>query len=143
MRNEDVSTEKGKRKLELKFKGPCQLFIGVSPGSNWTLGNWSLEVEPTSEFYTYPDRPVYFFFVNRGLNSPDFQVELELKNKQENATVLENERLLDVLFIGHFLQGNGTRTEAFDAVVNKFPVWTDVMAFTSVVKQFLITPKST
>ena len=140
LRNEDSSD--GKRKLELKFKGPSQLSIAVSPGSNWTLGNWSLEVEPFSESFIQGGRPVYFVFVNKGLNSTDFQLELELANKQENGTALENERILEILYVAHFLQGDNARTTEFEAVVNKFPAWTNVMAWTSVLKQYLITPTS-
>lgn len=107
--------------------------VFLSPAENMQLVHWTyLEgVIPESGPRWQNDRPTYFIFFNYGLDLPShFQFSVTIyAHDAEGAKAAD--KWVDIALVSHYLFHQEQRTAAFQELIETFPAWTYVQAWTS------------
>ncbi|CAG7835818.1 unnamed protein product [Allacma fusca] len=131
----------GLRNLTLTFQGPTQSTIIFSPTTNLEVKSWSLNTPSQSMGdMKFLGRPMYFIYLGKGYQyqARDFSLSIILEevSTESGEPASESNDLMDVMFVGHFM--HDAYQWNFKEFVEKFPFWTNVVSWSSVLKQYKI-----
>lgn len=121
------------RIYSFQIEGPPHMGVFLSPAENMQLVNWTyLEgVIPESGPQWQNARDTYFIFFNYAYEMPDqfkFQLTIFANDPADAKTA---DKWLDIALVSHYLFHQDQRTEKFQELINAFPKWTYVQAWSS------------
>lgn len=129
---ENVS--QSQRVYTFQIEGPPHMGVFLSPAENMILRNWTyLENQvPESGPRWQNERDTYFIFFNygSGWGTPfEFNVTIEVAEGSEVST--DGKKWVDIALVSHYLFHQEQRTEAFQGLIDTFPEWAYVQAWSS------------
>jgi len=132
-----------RRRISLRFSGPTQMTVVLSPASNWKediaikiLGTENPVAEPGS--IQWKGRNVYFIYYGTGYEAEPLEITIELSLKDGNGSGGgDGDSVLEIQHTGLFLHQQETLTPQFLDFMSRFPSWTYTgMSWSAVVKTY-------
>jgi hypothetical protein len=132
----------GRRRISLRFFGPTQMTVVLSPAANWKedisikiLGSPKPVAEPGN--IQWKGRNVYFIYYGTGYESEPLDVSLELTKDGEGSQT--DDSILEIQLTGLFLHQRETLTPDFVDFMSRFPSWAYTgMSWAAVMKMYTL-----
>ncbi|CAG7835933.1 unnamed protein product [Allacma fusca] len=134
----------GMFKIELIFQGPPLNSLALRTAQNWEMRKIVLATaNETFGAIDRFDKQLCYINLCKGYFAKDLHMTVILEETLPNIFVNESNfksDLMDVFLVGHIMRD--VNNSKFKDFVQKFPSWTDVHSWTSIVKQYTVTTHS-
>ncbi|KAL3286357.1 hypothetical protein HHI36_000864 [Cryptolaemus montrouzieri] len=120
-------------RLYIEIEGANHIGVMMSPVFGVTLKQWSLESKQPLAGPIWNGRNTYFIYYTYGLNPVPFNFYIDFEVPSNHSGPL-----MDFAVTTHHLFGKNKKSEPLEKIVQQFPSWTTVTAWTAIYKSWLI-----